>query len=478
MGNSPSQDNSDEKLNNIKKSSPKKILKKPVTKKKINKDIVNEVIANNVKIPNYHLHNKSQINSGVNDYQYFKHVIPPQDINNQLGIDSTLDNKYSKNVNQLYNNEINYRTNVDCSKEKPYTRDELENELKNSDNLEKNNKSQNVQNIPTESHQVNENSYSTSQNTESHEITITREDAIDIKNSRYLSDLEKRLLIMNSIRLSEIDPLGIQDEHRVRLVSLVDKYKSLLKIYHPDKTGGMSNDMFITVKEALDNQIYILNAKVMDKDYNQLKQDYQTYEQDFKKKKPIFFDKDVEKFDPSKFNKFYEEHKFKDEYEDTGYGEMMVERGVREDIEVEKLEITNDNTFQDQFNKKLSEKGNQIVEYTVPKAINHYDNYSELCNKRNGYTGKSDNINCFDYKEAFEVMNIDREQEISEVSLEDYKKNRKNDKLLLNEKQKEAIEKDTDESDKKEKKRQSNLVDYMHDIDKYNQKINKILIRN
>ena len=75
-------------------------------------------------------------------------------------------------------------------------------------------------------------------------------------------------------------------------------------------------------------------------------------------------------------------------------------------------------------------------------------------------------------------MNIDRNQEISEMSLEEYEKNRIDDKLLLNDKQKEAIEKDSDESDKKEKKRQSNLIDYMHNIDKYNQKINKILIRN
>lgn len=475
MGNSPSQDNSDKKINNSKKSPPKKILKKPIPKK-IKKDKVETT--NNIKIPEYHLHNKSQINNGVNDYQYFKHIIPPQDIGNQFGVDTTLDNKYSKNINKLYDNEINYRTNVDCSKEKPYTRDELENELKNNDNLDKNNQSHYIHNIQTESGQINENSYSTSENTQSHEITITREDAIDIKNCRYLSDLEKRLLIMNSIRLSEIDPLGIQDEHKVRLVDLVDKYKSLLKIYHPDKTGGMSNDMFITVKEALDNQVYILNAKVMDKDYNQLKQDYQTYKQDFKKKKPIFFENDVEKFDSTKFNKFYDEHKFKDEYEDDGYGEIMIEGGIREDIEVEKLEITKNNTFQDQFNKKLSETSNEIVEYSIPKAINHFDNYSELCSKRNGYTGKSSNINCFDYKEAFEIMNIDRNQEISEVSLEEYKKNRKDDKLLLNDKQKEAIEKDSDESDKKEKKRQSNLIDYMHNIDKYNQKINKILIRN
>ena len=39
----------------------------------------------------------------------------------------------------------------------------------------------------------------------------------------------------------------------------------------------------------------------------------------------------------------------------------MAERGVREDIEIEKIEITKDNTFQDQFNKHLAEKTTEII---------------------------------------------------------------------------------------------------------------------
>ena len=63
-------------------------------------------------------------------------------------------------------------------------------------------------------------------------------------------------------------------------------------------------------------------------------------------------DSSASSFDVNKFNEFYDGHKYNDEYEDDGYGHIMAERGVREDIEIEKIEITKDNTFQDQFNKQ------------------------------------------------------------------------------------------------------------------------------
>ena len=42
--------------------------------------------------------------------------------------------------------------------------------------------------------------------------------------------------------------------------------------------------MFVSVKNAYDSQQYVLNSKIMDKDYNQLKQDYSEYSQNVKKK--------------------------------------------------------------------------------------------------------------------------------------------------------------------------------------------------
>ena len=491
MGNSSSTDNSSKSNKPIKsslKSTPKTIVKKEPSQKKqtsLDKYIKSDKEINN--IPTYHLAHKEQINSGLNEYQYFNQPIPQEDISNKFGIDTTQDNKYSHNISTLYKREINYRTNVDCSKELPVTHYDLANELQfnDSDNINsKNVNNNNLKNYDYNSNKMNEQPpQNPKENCEDEglvEITITRDEALKIKECRYLSDLEKRILIMNSIRLQDIDPLHMLSDLKIRLNVLNEKYKSLIRIYHPDKAGSSSNEMFITVKNAFDNQQYVINSKVMDKDYNQLKQDYTEYSQNSKKKKPIFFDSDssATSFDVNKFNEFYDGHKYNDQYEDDGYGHIMAERGVREDIEIEKIEITKDNTFQDQFNKQLAEKTTEIIKYQVPQAINQNDNYSKLCEKTSNYSSKNSNINCYDYKEAFEIMNIDRNRPERNISLEEYEKSRKEDNLQLSEEQQIEIEKDEEEKDNKEKNRANNMVDYTQSIEKYNNKINKVLLGN
>ena len=420
-------------------------------------------------IPTYQLKHKSQINNGVNQYQYFNHSIPKTDIVPKFNVDTAQDNKFSRSVDKLYNQELDYRYNVDCSKEIPYTSEELETELGNNKiNSSGPNYSENITNSDTDK---------TNNNEVTSEITITREEAIKIKDCKYLSDLEKRLLIMNSIQISKLDPLNIMNESKLRLHILVEKYKSLLKIYHPDKRG--STDMFILINEALENQKYILKSKLMDKDFNQLKNDYNQYSDNSKKKKPLFFEQDIESFNSKKFNKFYDEHKFNDEYEDDGYGDMMVDGGVREDIEIDKIEVSDDNTFQRQFEKKISKNNTELVKYQVPKAINQYDTYNELCKKNEkGYTSINNNIECYDYKEAFELANIQRDKLPDNISLKEYKKQRENDPLELSNDQRVEIEKEEEKNDNIEKKRQGNLIDYTINIEKYNDKINKVLLKN
>lgn len=497
MGNNSSSP-SDEKKENDKNIPIKSAIKyrpqKPITDFKIvKKNEVEKPPDNSInQIPKYHLTHKAQINSGVNEYQYFNQPVPNQDISNKFGIDTKQDNKYSHSINKLYEQEINYRTNIDCSKELPVTTDDIKNTLNyKSDSININtnikNTGNNVNKMDNLSHKINVTNKNTNDDLRHDnnddgllEITITREQAIEIKECRYLSDLEKRILIMNSITLNQIDPLNMINEQKIRLSVLTDKYKSLLKIYHPDRAGASSHDMFVCVKNAFDNQQYVINSKIIDKDYNQLKQDYSEYSQNVKKKKPIFFNGEdsVNSFDTKKFNKFYDENKYHDEYEDDGYGDMMVESGVREDIEIEKIEITKDNTFQDQFKKKLHENNSEIIKYQVPKAINQHEAYSQLCQKTTNYSGNNSNINCFDYKEAFELMNIDRGQPIKNMTIEEYKKFRKNDNLEMTDEQKNIIEKDQSEEDNKEKDRQNNLVDYSNSLERYNFKINKIMIEN
>jgi hypothetical protein len=483
MGNTPSEIKKSPKQN----KPVKPCIKKPPTSINSNKKNIiksNNNAINNIdngedditsNVPYYHLKHKTDINNGLKDYQYFKHVIPPQDVTNKFGVDTTIDNKYSRNVSSLYDKEVNYRQSVDCSKEIPYTQSELENEL--GLNIKTHRNTQEYSSIPNTNYS-NENNISGSSNTNSSGITITREEAIIIRNCKYLSQLEKRIMIMNNIKYNELDPLNILVEHRLRLINLIDKYKSLLRIYHPDKTGGVSNDMFINIKEALDKQLYVNKSKIMDKDFNQLKHGYDEYSENSKKKKPLFVKDDIKEIDQKKFNKLYDEHKYTDEYEDDGYGDIMVKGGVREDIEIEKINITDTNTFDDQFNKKLEKSCNQIIPYQVPEAINQYDNYAELCNKRSGYTGKNSNIDCFDYKEAFEIQNIDRNKKINNKTIDEYQNERESDSLEMTEEQKYKIEQKDTENDEHESQRQARLVDYSNDIEVYHSKLNKVLLKN
>lgn len=486
MGNTPSKKVTSEKQKTTPGNRPitscikkQSVLKESSSQKTINtRNISNKIDTNN--IPEYQLKHKSQINNGVNQYQYFNHSIPKSDCLPNFGLDTKQDNKFSRSVDKLYSQELDYRYNVDCSKEIPYTSEDLETELgKNTVNgctetHHENNYNRNNDN--SNNHNSNDNNDNNG-NDVSSEITITREEALKIKDNKYLSDLEKRLLIMNSIQLDKLDPLNIMIESKIRLNVLVEKYKSLLKIYHPDKRG--STEMFILINDALNNQKYIIQSKIMDKDFNQLKDDYTQFSDTRKKKKPLFFEQNVESFNSKKFNKFYDDHKFNDEYEDEGYGDMMVKGGIREDIDIEKIDISKDNTFQQQFEKKVSSASNDIVKYKVPKALNQYDTYTELCNKnKSGYTGKSSSIECYDYKEAFELANIKRDTLPDEISLKEYTKQRENDTLELSEEQQTAIEKDTEKCDDAEKTRQNNLIDYTINIDKYNDKINKVLLKN
>lgn len=468
MGNTPTKKDKPEKQP-IKPciKSEKPLEKKTILSKSIKKT---SGYIDTTNIPTHQLKHKSQINNGVNQYQYFNHSIPKTDVIPNFNIDTAQDNKFSHSVDKLYNQELDYRYNVDCTKEIPYTPEELETELGNNKiNSSPPNYSENITNSDTG--KANNNNEVTS------EITITREEAIKIKDCKYLSDLEKRLLIMNSIQISKLDPLNIMNESKIRLNILADKYKSLLRIYHPDKRG--STDMFILINEALENQKYILKSKIMDKDFNQLKNDYNQYSDNSKKKKPLFFEQDIESFNSKKFNKFYDEHKFNDKYEDDGYGDMMVRGGVREDIEIDKIEVSSDNTFQNQFEKKLSENTKELVKYQVPAAINQYDTFNELCKKNEkGYTSRSNNIECYDYKEAFELANIQRDKLPDKISLKEYKEQRENDPLELSNEQRVEIEKDKEKNDDIEKKRQGNLIDYTINIEKYNDKINKVLLKN
>ena len=49
---------------------------------------------------------------------------------------------------------------------------------------------------------------------------MLRDDALDIRDTAFLTNIEKRIMIMNNIILDEIDPLDIKDKEKLRLPQL------------------------------------------------------------------------------------------------------------------------------------------------------------------------------------------------------------------------------------------------------------------
>jgi hypothetical protein len=262
-------------------------------------------------VPVYHQKPKDQVDQGVQTYHYFRPPINQDNIQGKLGIHTQRDNQYSYDVNTLYENEIKYREAIDCTHEVPYTREELDKELAENRDLYYHNTNPGIKtqgreyteikktvmqplgqppsNIPNQipsgryGHIQGPSNIDNTIPTES--LGITREQALEIRDFKFLTNLEKRLMIMNNITLYNLDPLGIQPNERLKLSKLIDKYTSLRNIYHPDRGGNTK--MFIMVNQALESQKYIQQSKILDKDHTQLRQDFNTYNETGKKKKPI-----------------------------------------------------------------------------------------------------------------------------------------------------------------------------------------------
>ena len=492
MGNTSSQKEAVEKTHTY-STELKKPLEEPIRGVGTIPDTVDDASGNN--IPPYHSKLRTHINTELNSYQYFRSPPPQRDVSDQFGIDTKKDNKFCKKIDTLYNDELNYRKTVDCSQEKPYTREELDTELMynygNTRNSTHNPDHNSTHNHPPNSTHTNDASDNRHYINQTHtsrpnspnttvpdEITITRDQALVIKDNRYLTNLEKRIMIMNNILINDIDPLDIQSTEKLRLSKLIEKYTALRNIYHPDKSLSESGTMFITVNSALEKLKYIKRSIIVDKDFNQLKQDYGNYN-NVEKKNPFLSSGVSQTITPEKFNEFYDEHKYNDIYEDDGYGDIMVEGGVREDIDIKPITISENNTFLDQFEKNIPEsRHNKIIEYNVPEPCNTDHNCANICSRSSQFTGKSDSIEYYDYKNAFELSDIDRNATTDDISYEDYIKARKTDSLEISDDKKRIIDEYDTKRNDDEKTRQNKFGDYMHHIEKYNNNLNKFTLEN
>lgn len=287
---------------------------------------------------------------------------------------------------------------------------------------------------------------------------------------------EKLLMINNQITLYDLDPLGLLKTEKLTLKQLYNKYLSLRKLYHPDKGGN--TQQFILINSAIKKNIFLQNGLNSDKQFNTLKNNYNSSLKNEVKNRPIGFDQNGG-FSVQKFNKFFSDNRFNDENESVGYGHMMIPSSKkREDIEIKK-KPTLEKNFNKGFINHKKAVSKEIVRYKVPTAINNDTGFKTLGKMSDNFTGYSNSLNYSDYKDAYDESNLINEEEykIQKKSLEDVKREREEGSLELSNVQKEAIEEFEKKKSKDEFKRKQSFNKYTESIKEHHKNINSLLLK-
>jgi len=476
-----------------------------------NPSLVKSQNSNNSKNPYYN--NKkinSQIDSGVQDYQYFNSNIQyDRNTYQNFGLQSNNDPRFNQDPNQLLEQEITNRTNTVASQNTwgnnynkiqqnfPKTRQKSQqNYTQPQQNYTQpqQNYTQPRQNYTQPVENIYYNNF-TGKNTKQNQHlriptqqtslnNINTDKYIPPDSSNSLSTLkdrftkeEKLLMINNQITFYDIDPLGLLKTDRLTLRALLDKYLSLRKLYHPDKGGN--TQQFILINNATKQMNFLQKGLNSDKQFNTLKKGYNKNMKNEVKNRPISFDS-TKGFNAQKFNTFFKENRFNDENENTGYGHTMIPTSKkREDIEIKK-KPTLEKNFNRGFLAHKRKVSKEVVRYNVPKAINNNINgFKSLGRTENNFSGYSKDLNYSDYKDAFDESNLINESEytLNNKSLEDIKREREKGSLELSDIQKVAIEEFKNKKEQEEFERKDNFKKYQNAIKQHSEKVNSLLIR-
>ena len=281
----------------------------------------------------------------------------------------------------------------------------------------------------------------------------------------------------NDITIESIDPLDILSKEQINLNELLNKYKSLRRIYHPDRnpSGG---DMFIKINQAVNNLLLIKNKNTKKNNFNELKHSFINTTENESAPQPVKFNRD--KFTKKNFNKFFTENQFEDDKIESGYGYMMTERSnTREDINIERLNIKK-NQFNNHFINKKQHVSEDIIEYREPEAPNqnNYTNYDKLGEKTTNFTSYNPQISFTDYKDAYDESKMinDQQYNIKTRKYEEYKTQRKSDSLKLTEEQERVINNNKLLQQQKSSQRINNMAQRRMKLSDYANNLNKLML--
>lgn len=219
---------------------------------------------------------------------------------------------------------------------------------------------------------------------------------------------------------TKIDPLKILNlPKHYNAEMLKESYKKLALKAHPDKGG--SEYLFKLLTECYKYLSNELKKKQIDKQFNELKQDFikhtdkskshkVTSEPDKSSIQQIFYK--GSRFDRDKFNKFFTDNKLSDEKEEQGYQEWMRENDVKEPPKFRGS--FNSNGFNQHFDQHAQTPSNhrQIIKYQEPEAMITCKKlgFTELgLEKIDDYSGdnkSNKNLNFMDYRVAHTTSRI------------------------------------------------------------------------
>jgi len=182
-----------------------------------------------------------------------------------------------------------------------------------------------------------------------------------------------------------------------------------------------------------------------------------------------------------KFNKFFDDNRYGDDFDNNGYEEIMTKSGIREDIDIENtITSFNSTKFNNIFNESKDNVDKQIVKYHVPQPIQNTSHFKELGKKAENYTSSQGNIQYCDYRDAYtrnNIMNVGKVNTKQYKNLEDLEIERKNDKLELSDEQYRKIEEIEKRDIDLENERLENIDQFDKALDIHYNRINKLMLQ-
>ena len=218
----------------------------------------------------------------------------------------------------------------------------------------------------------------------------------------------KIFYINNMDNFNPYDVLGVSKNFT--LEELKYNYKKVAKRVHPDRGGN--EKLFKLVTLAYKQLIEIYKLKKINKEYNELKSDFQDFkqEQNNNQRRNKNIKQDLNGNFTEVFNKIYEDNKISDPY-DTGYGNLMTKSDPnRPDIDIKRT-VNNMKNFNETFdNTPISKNNKKIIKYrdpiALPSSIKTLQ-YTEIgVDKINDFSTETSNLNCVDYRKAHSTSKL------------------------------------------------------------------------